>query len=476
MSDNIISTGSDGLDKVLRGGLPKGSVIILEGTPGSGKTTLAFQFLYQGAISSQESGIYVTFEELPAQLYSDMAHFGWDMRQLEKNNQLRVICLTPKTLLEQIQHPDGLFDKLVDEIGCKRIVIDSVSLFRFGLSGEDEHRKIIYQLRNILRKKGLTSLLIREQSESQTDQVPFENFVADGVIRLTVKPHLERFRERILEITKMRGVNYMEGEHVYRITDEGIHVIPSLHIFDDSKVASVKKCFYTGITKLDKILGGGIPQGSVFMFDTNSRADYKHLFGSIETSLIKQGVKGAILPSSTHSISDIEELYRMHGLSTQELIDEQRVYFIEHYDRPYPASFSPGVIDVSNMDDNQFNTHIRNELGPIIGGSIQKGESWFAYYDINTIISERGKNFVTKYFAQQAANARAHGITLLALCNFKEIGEATASFLERTSDGVIRTWVNRTYQYLQVTKLPGGHVSDIHIVEHTSNEPYVRLV
>ncbi len=473
MREHTVSTGIGGLDDLLYGGLPKGSTIILEGTPGSGKTTLAFQFLYQGAMVDGDSGIYVTFEELPSQLYADMSQFGWDLRQLEKRNQLRVLCLSPETLMDQMQEPGGVFDQVVEEINCKRIVIDSVSLFQYGLHGDNEHRKVIYQLRNILRKKGLTALLVREQSEVNTSTMPFEHFVVDGVIRLTITRKSERYRERILEVMKMRGQPFLEGEHVYRITGKGIHVIPALHIFNNTMIEKSKKYLTTGIVRLDEILGGGILNGHVYMFDTNSKSETKHLFGSMVAAQIKQSKKTIILSSSLSTLYEKDALYHMHGANVQDMIDQNSLLFVEHYDRAYPPSFAPGVINVSKMDENQFNDFMH---GILWKKNAEQGGSWFVYYDLNTLISERGVDFISRYFASEAANARTHGVTLMAVCNFNEIDESVASFLQRASDGVIRTWVDHAYQYLQVNKLPDGHVSDIQIVEHISYAPYIRLI
>ncbi|KKB35620.1 RAD55 family ATPase [Bacillus thermotolerans] len=132
-----VSTGIAGLDKILDGGMPKGTAVILEGPPGTGKTTIGIQFLYEGIIRDNETGIFITFEEFPDQIYKDMKSFGWDLRDLERKNKLRIIGLSPDILVEQMMMPDGLFEQTVKELDCKRLVIDSISLFRY-LDGEEE--------------------------------------------------------------------------------------------------------------------------------------------------------------------------------------------------------------------------------------------------------------------------------------------------------------------------------------------------
>lgn len=154
-----ISTGIPGLDDILCGGIPPGGVVILEGEPGTGKTTIGMQFLVEGAIKHNEPGIYITFEELPEQIYDDMERFGWNLKDLERRNLLRVICIEPEILLEQMLEPNGLFEYMIKEIGCKRVVMDSISLFRL-MSSEQEARTNVYTIRNIMRKHALTSFLL----------------------------------------------------------------------------------------------------------------------------------------------------------------------------------------------------------------------------------------------------------------------------------------------------------------------------
>ncbi|MFC4768033.1 RAD55 family ATPase [Effusibacillus consociatus] len=272
----MVSSGISGLDHILSGGFPRGSSIIVEGAPGTGKTTLGLQFLYHGAVNCDQPGIYITFEELPEQLYKDMLSFGWDLRRLEKHNQLRVICTSPEVLLEQMMTPNGLFEQMVKQIQCRRVVIDSISLFQYGSDRKGVHRQAIYSLRNMLRKFSLTSLLIREQTHGDSGEMPFENYVADGLIRLSLQQHLQKYRKRTLEVLKMRGARISEGEHIYRITDEGIHLIPALSMVEDTIIARDQQTVSTGIPRLDQLLSGGIPKGSVFILDTNSKANYRN--------------------------------------------------------------------------------------------------------------------------------------------------------------------------------------------------------
>ncbi|HID08363.1 MAG TPA: hypothetical protein EYP10_14585, partial [Armatimonadetes bacterium] len=87
MNDRIL-TGIAGLDQILYGGVPQGNAILVEGPPGSGKTTLGLQFIVEGIRQFDENGIVVTFEQFPQQLYRDAATFGWNLQQLESENKL----------------------------------------------------------------------------------------------------------------------------------------------------------------------------------------------------------------------------------------------------------------------------------------------------------------------------------------------------------------------------------------------------
>jgi circadian clock protein KaiC len=472
---NITASGVGGFDKILYGGLPKGSSIIVEGAPGTGKTTLGVQFLYHGAVNCGEPGIYITFEEFPQQIYQDMKVFGWDLRELEKQNLIRVISIQPDMLLQQMAAPEGLFEQMVREINCQRIVVDSISLFQYIHKDPEEARKILYQIRNVFRKFSMTALLISEQTQWAGTYIPFEHYVADGVIRLSLEPQMNKYRKRTLEVLKMRGRKIVEGEHIYRITERGIYLVPALSMVEDVLINSENQCS-TGIPRLDRLLEGGIPQGSSFILDTNSKANYKYLVASIVTKRIKNGDRIIAFPSSISSVSDVQQLYRLYDVELEEVCKRDGIYFIEHYNRPAPPGFEHVVFHLKDLSNEEYISFLSDKVSTIMVDSLKRGERWFAYYDLNALFSHRGADFVKRFYAEQTAWARTHGVTVIALCNFSEIHGETASYLERTANGVIRTWVDGNYQYLQITKSPTGTVSEPHLVETITDMPFIQLV
>lgn len=473
---DIVHTGVPGLDELLNGGIPRGTTIILEGNPGTGKTTLGIQFLLEGARQYGESGIYITFEELPEQIYRDMSGFGWDLRELERQNKLRIICLEPDVLLDQMMRTDGLFEQLIREIDCKRVVIDSISLFRTLAGLGTDGREQIYSIRNIMRKFDLTAFFLREYGETEGRSTPFENYVCDGIIRLSLREHLEKYRKRTIEILKMRGTCIVEGEHHYRFMKDGICILPALSMVEDKILSDGVERLSTGIESLDELLLGGLPQGSAFMLDSNSKANYKYLMNSILAERLKRGDCVLFMLSGLNSVETIEQTLELFGASLKEAAEEERVFFIDHYHRKVEREYENLVIHVDRLSNEEYQKKVYEAINPHFRETMVQGKRWFIHYDLNTIISERGREFIKRNFADEMARCRAAGITVLCQTNFTEIGLETSSFLERASNGVIRTWVDGSYQYLQITKSPGGRMSAPHIVDNIRDRPYVRLI
>lgn len=221
-----IQTGITGLDQLLEGGFLENRAILIEGGPGTGKTTFGLQFLVHGA-KHEEPGILLSLEYEPVDLVEDMQNYGWNARELIDNNQLRI--LTPPGGFEKpeemtIDAVINLIFEHVNEIGAKRLVIDSLNSLEIALEHEDFNRQDLLRFITLLRELDCTILLIAEQSLEEHNIM--YSYLAHGVIKLY---NLKRGASRLrgIEVLKMRGINHSNLTHSMAISNQsGINVLP----------------------------------------------------------------------------------------------------------------------------------------------------------------------------------------------------------------------------------------------------------
>ena len=220
-----LRTGIHELDDMLRGGFLPGDAVLLAGGAGTGKTTLAIQHLVNGATQFGENGIYVTFEQLPNQIYRDSQSLGWDIRKLEDEDKFRLICTSPNILLED-SGGENILSEPIKEIHAQRIVVDSLSHLAMFTSHDDLRREL-YRLIMLLKAKGLGSLLIWESgySSDQSKALPDGgiSFLVDSIVSLK-HVEIESTVRKALVVWKMRGSDHDKRLRQYEITSNGIEV------------------------------------------------------------------------------------------------------------------------------------------------------------------------------------------------------------------------------------------------------------
>ena len=254
-----IATGVPGLDELLFGGFSPGSCNLLEGVPGTGKTTVGIQFVYAGAATGSP-GIIVTFEEFPQQLQQDALNFGWDLAQLEADDLLRIICTSPEVFLDQLMDSTGIIETTVAEIGAERLVMDSVSHFAQLGQTAGGLRASVYGMMNGLRRAGLTSVITKELETVDPEQVPFEEYLADSVVRLRYDAGDDGQRHRFVEVLKSRGRAHTPGKHMLELGEKGARVYPRPKPSPRHGLAWEGGLCRTptGVSGLDEMLGGGL--------------------------------------------------------------------------------------------------------------------------------------------------------------------------------------------------------------------------
>ena len=265
---DLVQTGIAGFDAILAGGIPRGNVILLEGSIGCGKTTMGVEFIYRGASQFGEPGIIVVFEVSPDKIIRDAQRFGWDLRELERTERLRIVFTTRDVLRQELQQADSVLLEEATKIGARRIFVDGIARLT-GSNGSLETRSGFHVFTEGLQREHLTAMLAIEASAyspGHNGSLPEES-IADTVIRLKMEEN-QRAVSRSLEVVKSRGQYYQMGRHSFQILDgQGIQVYRRVQASrgsqrDRAGAYDPTTRISTGIPGLDELTNGGYFLGS----------------------------------------------------------------------------------------------------------------------------------------------------------------------------------------------------------------------
>ena len=220
---DLVKTGIKGLDGILFGGIPRGNIILVAGTAGTGKTTLGVEFVYRGARQFEEPGVIVLFEVAPDKLIRDAALFGWDLRELERDRRLKIVFTTRQIFQQELQRADSVLLAEAAEIGARRLFVDGLG--RLPEPNGGDPRDAFHLLAEGLHRENLTAMLALESTFTDPAAArPPEEFVADTILRLSIEP-VQRAALRSVEVVKSRGHQYVLGRHSFRIVNgQGLEV------------------------------------------------------------------------------------------------------------------------------------------------------------------------------------------------------------------------------------------------------------
>lgn len=260
-----VPTGIAGLDHILRGGLPSHRLFVIEGDPGAGKTTLALQFLMEGARRG-ERGLYITLSETAHELHEVAASHGWSLdgidlleldtlaERLNEDANYTIYHPADVELGETIKHICSEVERLQPAL----VALDSVSELKILSETNARYRREILALKQFFAGQKCTTLILDDRTTREEQQL---QSIAHGVIRMERQLREYGNTRRQIHVVKMRGVRFRDGFHDFTIDTGGITVYPLLSAIEHSKDIR-QEVIQSGVRELDQLLGSGLNSGS----------------------------------------------------------------------------------------------------------------------------------------------------------------------------------------------------------------------
>lgn len=229
----VHNTGVKGLDEMLGGGIPKEHIIALLGSPGTGKSTFALQFIYTGLLKG-ENCIYLSLEESEENIVRTASIFGWDLKPFITNKKLVLIRLSAMNIKITANRVENDLPRLFESFGVKRLVIDPITLYEMMYESESDRREHLFNFAEKIRQHGITVIMTSETDSNNSFNSKFGliEYIADGVIILRQVRQMDlRTVTTVIEVSKMRRVDHSKDIKPYNISQNGIIVHNEAEIF-----------------------------------------------------------------------------------------------------------------------------------------------------------------------------------------------------------------------------------------------------
>ncbi|MEH0196408.1 ATPase domain-containing protein [Caulobacter sp. CCNWLY153] len=419
--ESRVSTGVPGLDDILGGGLTRDRIYLVEGTPGSGKTTLALQFLLKGR-ELGESGLYITLSETEPELRAAAASHGWSLDGIDLFELVSEEGLDPDSE-QSVLHPSDVelgettrgVMKQVEETKPLRVVFDSLSEMRLLAQNPLRHRRQILALKHFFATRRCTVLLLDDQTAEDGDLQLHS--IAHGVISLRRMTHEYGAQRRQLEVVKMRGIKFRGGFHDFSLDTGGIRVFERL-VAADHRATFTQEMVSTGALGIDALLGGGLTRGTNTLISGPSGVGKTTTSVRCSLTALERGERVAYYLFD-EGLTTLLTRSKALGMDLQPHIDSGRL-LVRAID---PAELSPG----------EFAFHVRDAVERL-------GVQTVVIDSLNAYLQAMpGQKFLLLQMHELLTYLNQQGVvTLLILGQHGFIGEVRSDIdLSYLSDGIL---------------------------------------
>ena len=503
------STGISVLDEMLNGGLPENRATLLIGGPGTGKTTLAMQYLQDG-LERNESCLFVSTEQTPDELRDSFAPYDFDIDH--DNLTIETIHATPGETIEseepilaldslgkdgQSGSAGGSFGgysqpfesrEIIEHLGryrsCDRVVFDSIS----GLEAMTDNPQVFRRyfmdfIRLFTVEFEATTLFTAEE----TNHAVSVGSAASGMLQFNTHGVIRLWREeisgdyhRFIQVQKMRGVAHATKAYEMEFDAQGVHVVPEKRTPSSSVIQYDP--LPTGISGLDDLCGGGLIRGGTALLEHDGRATVNQLVTNVFIEAVRNDQAIVLLPPSNLEPARLNALIAERIGSLEELLDNDQLFVLDL------------VGNWAEFDYNVFSITDRQRFLRDLFGGMEFLMSWQMKRIFRTMNHRRGERpaviiTYTDAMLQELTPKEIRQMhqwgkkklfypedTVLFVQNPKVMETQLSEFFVLDSQQVLRTWMHdRGLQYVKLAKSPMGDLGGSKLVKHVDYPPYVRV-